>query len=115
MDDVDLELMSDKHMEWNEDMTDSDEHTMTDGEKRDSPFRPLKSLRMVLSDLLTSEMAYLSSLELLSQVYLKHLETSSHVPSFLHGATTTVFPHTRQLHTFQTYVHMHVECSHLPK
>ncbi len=101
LDDADIELVSKRLMEWNEDLVNStEETTMADG----GGLRPLKSLRKVLSDLLTSELSYLGSVDLLSEVYLSHLDMSSHVPSFLKGASTSIFANIRELHTFQRSV-----------
>ena len=87
--------------EWAESL-DSDEYGTDESDSGPMAVpRPLKSLRKVLSDLLTSELTYLKSLEVLVEVYLTHLTSSPHVPSFLQSAHTTVFPHTTALYNFQ--------------
>lgn len=99
LDEADMEWIEDEIVEWDEDEVDSA------ADIPDSPHvrmpRPLKSMRAVLSDLLTSEQAYLHSLELLSEVYLPYSRTSTHTPSFLRGAETRIFSHLIDLYTFQ--------------
>ena len=99
LDDADMEWIEDEIVEWDEDEVDSAADIPDSPHARVS--RPLKSMRAVLSDLLTSELEYLQSLELLSKVYLPHSQTSTHTPSFLRGAETKIFSHLIDLYTFQ--------------
>jgi hypothetical protein len=104
LDEVDLEWLEDELVEWDDDETDAPTD-LPDSPQLRVP-RPLKSLRKVLSDLLTSEQEYLRSLEVLSEVYLPHSRGSSHIPSFLRGAETKIFAHLTDLYTFQRYLRM---------
>lgn len=103
LDEADMEWIEDELVEWDEDEVDIADSAAMD--QPDSPHlrvpRPLKSMRKVLSDFLTSEQEYLRSLEVLTKVYLRHTQTATHLPSFLHGAETKIFAHLTDLYTFQ--------------
>ena len=99
MDESDMEWIVNQLSEWNEDI--DSELSTNETDSAPTATRPLKSMRKVLSDLLTSELSYLKSLEVLVEVYLSHLVTSSHVPSFLKGAETKIFSNIRDIYNFQ--------------
>ena len=102
MDEADLEWIESQLSEWNEDV--DSEISTDESDSAVKVTRPLKSLRKVLSDLLTSELSYLKSLEVLVEVYLSHLTSSSHIPSFLKGAETKIFANISEIYNFQRYI-----------
>ena len=99
LDEEDIEYLEDQVLEWEEEG--EDEGDMTDSALR--AFRPLKSLRVVISDLLTSELDYLKSLEVLEEVYRPHLQTTDHTPSFLQGAEAKIFANLSNLYAFERW------------
>lgn len=98
LDDSDLEWLEDQTLEWNED------DKMEGEDLVDLPSmepRPLKSLTLVLQEIIATEGAYMRSLEVLVEKYYPLLASSPNLPSFLQGAHTRVLSNILDLYDFQ--------------
>ena len=106
LDHSDLEWLEDQMLEWNEDDKLEGNFGMDQVDHPSAEPRPLKSLSLVLQELLVTEEAYVRSLEVLSEMYLPLLSSSSspHLPSFLQGADITVMANIQDLYDFQRCV-----------
>lgn len=61
------------------------------------------SLRAVTQELMSQELSYLQSLEILAETYLPSL-TKSHVPSFLQGRGLKIFANITNLYEVHRYI-----------